>query len=82
MTLYRFGNTSSSSPWYEFAYLEAQGRVSRGHRVWQLSFGSGFKCNSAVWKSLVSIPPKDPRNPWTDFIDKCPVDVPSIRSLS
>lgn len=26
--------------------------VKKGERVWQLGFGSGFKCCSAVWVSL------------------------------
>uniref|UniRef100_A0A0E0M5L7 3-ketoacyl-CoA synthase n=1 Tax=Oryza punctata TaxID=4537 RepID=A0A0E0M5L7_ORYPU len=79
-TLHRFGNTSSSSLWYELAYAEAKGRVRRGHRVWQIGFGSGFKCNSAVWRALRDVPPvsaagageEDRRrmscNPWVDSV--------------
>ncbi len=80
MTLYRFGNTSSSSPWYELAYTEAKGRVKRGDRVWQIAFGSGFKCNSAVWRALRTVKPPS-LNPWTDCIDQLPVKVPTFRSL-
>ncbi|CAI9764906.1 unnamed protein product [Fraxinus pennsylvanica] len=77
MTLHRFGNTSSSSLWYELAYTEAKGRVLRGNRVWQIAFGSGFKCNSAVWSALREIPAKECKgNPWFDCIDKYPVEVP------
>nr|XP_043620962.1 3-ketoacyl-CoA synthase 10-like [Erigeron canadensis] len=72
-TLHRFGNTSSSSIWYELAYLEAKGRVKRGDRVWQLTFGSGFKCNSAVWKSVRHIKPPTSNNPWLDCIDGYPL---------
>ncbi|XVF33093.1 hypothetical protein REPUB_Repub17cG0138600 [Reevesia pubescens] len=76
MTLHRFGNTSSSSLWYELAYTEAKGRVSGGDRVWQIAFGSGFKCNSAVWKALRSTPMNESRgNPWKDEIDKYPVKI-------
>ncbi|KAH6756606.1 hypothetical protein C2S51_038905 [Perilla frutescens var. frutescens] len=75
MTLHRFGNTSSSSLWYELAYTEAKGRVRRGSRVWQIAFGSGFKCNSAVWRALREIPaPPHPNNPWFDCIHKYPVE--------
>ncbi|KAM7274744.1 hypothetical protein ACFE04_016610 [Oxalis oulophora] len=66
MTLHRFGNTSSSSIWYELAYLEANERVKRGDRVWQIAFGSGFKCNSVVWKAMRRVK-KPVRNPWLDL---------------
>ncbi|KAL3650905.1 hypothetical protein CASFOL_007308 [Castilleja foliolosa] len=70
-TLHRFGNTSSSSIWYELAYLEAKERVKRGDRVWQMAFGSGFKCNSVVWKSMRRVR-RPARNPWLDCVDRYP----------
>ncbi|KAL2477532.1 3-ketoacyl-CoA synthase 7 [Forsythia ovata] len=77
MTLYRFGNTSSSSVWYELSYLEAKGRVKRGNRVWQIAFGSGFKCNSAVWECISDFNPKI-RNAWSDRIHMYPVDIQDV----
>ncbi|KAK4405792.1 3-ketoacyl-CoA synthase 11 [Sesamum angolense] len=73
MTLYRFGNTSSSSIWYSLGYAEAQGRIRKGHRVWQIALGSGFKCNSGVWCALKTIHPTAEQNPWTDEINLFPV---------
>ncbi|KAF6167273.1 hypothetical protein GIB67_043134 [Kingdonia uniflora] len=81
MTLYRFGNTSSSSLWYELAYTEAKGRMKKGDRTWQIAFGSGFKCNSAVWKALRTVSPANEKNPWMDEIDQFPVDVPRVSML-
>ncbi|CAK9176370.1 unnamed protein product [Ilex paraguariensis] len=74
MTLHRFGNTSSSSIWYELAYTEAKRRMRKGHRVWQIAFGSGFKCNSAIWEALQNVTPS-PNGPWEDCINKYPVKV-------
>ncbi|XP_057959458.1 3-ketoacyl-CoA synthase 11-like [Malania oleifera] len=81
MTLYRFGNTSSSSLWYELAYSEAKGRIRKGDRTWQIAFGSGFKCNSAVWRALRTVDPSKEKNPWTDEIDGFPVHVPEEATL-
>jgi len=81
MTLYRFGNTSSSSLWYELAYTEAKGRIRKGDRTWQIAFGSGFKCNSAVWKALRTIDSTKEKSPWIDEIDQFPVDVPRVSSF-
>lgn len=81
MTLYRFGNTSSSSLWYELAYSEAKGRIRKGDRTWQIAFGSGFKCNSAVWRALRTINPSCEKNPWIQSIDQFPVDVPRVSTI-
>ncbi|PRQ23900.1 putative very-long-chain 3-oxoacyl-CoA synthase [Rosa chinensis] len=72
MTLHRFGNTSSSSIWYELAYTEAKGRIQKGNRVWQIALGSGFKCNSVVWEALQKVKPS-PNSPWEDCIDWYPM---------
>ncbi|KAK3009757.1 hypothetical protein RJ639_014275 [Escallonia herrerae] len=76
MTLHRFGNTSSSSIWYELAYIEAKGRMRKGNRVWQIAFGSGFKCNSAVWEALRNVK-QSCNGPWEECIDKYPVKLVS-----
>ncbi|XP_059442306.1 3-ketoacyl-CoA synthase 2-like [Corylus avellana] len=84
MTLYRFGNTSSSSVWYELAYSEAMGRVKKGDRVWQIAFGSGFKCNSVVWRALRTVDPAKQKNnnPWMDEIHEFPVHVPEVSPIA
>uniref|UniRef100_A0A0D9WP21 3-ketoacyl-CoA synthase n=1 Tax=Leersia perrieri TaxID=77586 RepID=A0A0D9WP21_9ORYZ len=76
MALHRFGNTSSSSLWYELAYIEAKGYMRRGDRVWMIGFGSGFKCNSAVWECIV--PARDADGPWATSIHRYPVDIPDV----
>ena len=39
----------------ECADIETKEGVRRGDRVWQIAFGSGFKCNSAVWKAVRNV---------------------------
>ncbi|TXG65152.1 hypothetical protein EZV62_006427 [Acer yangbiense] len=79
MTLYRFGNTSSSSVWYSLSYLEAKGRVRKGDMIWQLGFGSGFKCNSAVWKCISKVKLENCcSNVWSEFIHQYPIEVPDV----
>jgi 3-ketoacyl-CoA synthase len=48
--LYYYGNQSSASIWYIFKHIHPN--VTRGQKVWQMTFGSGFKANSLVWKRL------------------------------
>ncbi|KAJ0646633.1 putative very-long-chain 3-oxoacyl-CoA synthase [Helianthus annuus] len=80
MTLHRFGNTSSSSLWYEMGYMEAKGKMKKGDRVWQIGFGSGFKCNSAVWECNRDI--ESPKNSaWADCIHRYPVNEPEVIKL-
>ncbi|KAL0346442.1 UNVERIFIED_CONTAM: 3-ketoacyl-CoA synthase 11 [Sesamum calycinum] len=60
MTLYRYSNTSSSSIWYD---AEAKGQIQKGDRIWQIAFGTGFKCGSVVWRALRTIDPARADNP-------------------
>ena len=70
--LYRFGNVSSTSIWYVLSFVESGNggdkkarSIRRGDRVWQLGFGSGFKCNSAVWVANRDV--KDAHPAWQGF---------------
>jgi len=50
-----YGNTSSSSIWYEMDYIRQKMQLKTGQRVLQVAFGSGFKCNTAVWLCINNI---------------------------
>jgi 3-ketoacyl-CoA synthase len=55
MALLNYGNTSSSSIWYELEYIHENQKsnpLKKGDRVMQVAFGSGFKCTSGVWLKL------------------------------
>mgnify|MGYP000365576397 CR=1 FL=1 len=67
--LYKYGNTSSSSIWYEMDYIRKEMELSRGQRVLQVAFGSGFKCNSCVWLCINNTAP-----PITDAQEKDKVE--------
>ncbi|XP_071735641.1 3-ketoacyl-CoA synthase 5-like [Rutidosis leptorrhynchoides] len=80
MTLHRFGNTSSSSLWYELGYIEAKGRMKKGDRVWQIGLGSGFKCNSGVWECNRDIE-FSKHSAWADCIHRYPVFQPKVMKI-
>ncbi|KAK1379627.1 hypothetical protein POM88_026371 [Heracleum sosnowskyi] len=61
------------------AYDEAKDMIQKGDKVWQIAFGSGFKCNSSVWRALTNVIPIGEKNPWTDEINDFPVSVPQVQ---
>ncbi|XP_015166551.1 3-ketoacyl-CoA synthase 20-like [Solanum tuberosum] len=69
ISLRRFGNTSSSSIWYILAYAEAKGRIKKGDKIWQMAFGSGFKCSSVIWRTIRNVDTNDMKNPWKEESD-------------
>ncbi|KAI6696235.1 hypothetical protein NL676_016354 [Syzygium grande] len=78
MTLYRFGNQSSSSLWYELAYMEAKQRVKKGDKVWQLGMGSGPKCISLILECVRPILGESENGPWASCIQEYPVAIDEV----
>ncbi|KAF6264149.1 FAE1/Type III polyketide synthase-like protein-domain-containing protein [Scenedesmus sp. NREL 46B-D3] len=50
-----FGNTSSSSTWYTWSYIESTEAVVKGQTVLQVGVGGGMKSGVAYWRALRSI---------------------------
>jgi len=73
MTLHRFGNQSSSSLWYELAYLEAKEKMHKGDNIWLLGIGSGFKCCSVILKCNRPKLGESNKGPWSDCIHQYPI---------
>jgi hypothetical protein len=49
--------------------------------VWQIVFGSGFKCNSAVWICIYN-EGADIADIWEDEIHRYPVEIPDIMKIN
>ncbi|GMH45598.1 hypothetical protein BSKO_13555 [Bryopsis sp. KO-2023] len=75
-TLQWYGNTSSSTIWYSLAYIESCQKVKKGDIVWQVGFGSGFKCNSSVWKAIRDV--QNTHEAWAHRVGKAPTPPPPI----
>lgn len=54
-SLSEFGNTSSASTWYTWAYVESCEAVSKGERVLQIGVGGGMKSGVGYWRALRDI---------------------------
>ena len=47
---------------YVLAHIEMYQGMQEGDKIWQLGFGAGFKCNSAVWQAMR--PVRDRHRAW------------------
>lgn len=54
---------------YILSHIEHFGKMRAGDRVFQLGFGGGFKCNSAVWRARRAV--KQHHSCWVDDEDDC-----------
>lgn len=63
-----YGNTSSSTTWYSFAYLETVGDIKAGHRLMQAGVGGGMKAGISIWRALRDI--KDVHPAWAHVAER------------
>ncbi|WIA36536.1 hypothetical protein OEZ86_007829 [Tetradesmus obliquus] len=57
-----YGNTSSSTTWYSFAYIETVGDIKRGQVIMQAGVGGGMKAGINIWRALRDV--KDVHPAW------------------
>ncbi|KAM7492102.1 hypothetical protein LguiA_035023 [Lonicera macranthoides] len=62
--------TSAVGLWYVLGYMEANKRLKNGARIFMISLGAGFKCNTCVWEILRDL--EEDGNVWKDCIESYP----------
>jgi 3-ketoacyl-CoA synthase len=63
-----YGNTSSSTTWYSWAYIETVGDVKKNQTIMQAGVGGGMKAGINIWRALKDITDVHPA--WAQVANK------------
>eukprot|EP00775_Hariotina_reticulata_P002866 gene2866-3158_t len=63
-----YGNTSSSTTWYSYAYIETVGDVKKNQIIMQAGVGGGMKAGINIWRALRDI--KDVHPAWAHVAEQ------------